>query len=34
MEKANKTLEEEKTLTKVARPQRESPATKRQHFFT
>ena len=32
MEKANKTLEEEKTLTKVARPQRESPATKRQHF--
>ena len=32
MEKANKRLEEEKTLTKVAGLQRETPAAKRQHF--
>ena len=32
MEKANKRLEEEKTLTKVAGLQRENPAAKRQRF--
>ena len=32
MEKANKRLEEEKTLTKVAGLQRESPATKQLRF--